>query len=73
MQSAGNTSREIAKPYPVRRVGKAKRAHHRTTLTERWWARRKRAFAYPASHFSRTDVDWVCRGTAGHTSLSILR
>ena len=31
----------------LRRVGKAKRAHHSFTIADRWWARRKCAFAHP--------------------------
>jgi hypothetical protein len=29
-------------------VGKAKRAYHQAARKEKWWARRKSAFAHPA-------------------------
>src|SRR5947209_20469695 len=36
----------------LRRVGKAKRAHHLARGWMEWWARRKRAFAHPTKHGS---------------------
>jgi hypothetical protein len=36
----------------IRRVGKAKRAHHRPAQ-KKWWARRKSAFAHPAIAFQQ--------------------
>jgi hypothetical protein len=41
---------EGLKRTKIGRVGKAKRAHPSDNELDRWWARRKRAFAHPTRH-----------------------
>jgi hypothetical protein len=59
-------SRQEARPGMTaetnRGVGKAKRAHHQISRVERWWARRKRAFAHPC-YIPYSAAIW--RGAAG--------
>ena len=45
----------------IRRVGKAKRAHHSTLRPgDRWWARRKGAFAHPTLRFRQLNFPPRC-------------
>src|ERR1700749_3617176 len=46
-----SSRRSGLKQRPLRRVGKAQRAHHERCVEARWWARRKGAFAHPTKRF----------------------